>query len=839
MAITAATTSETPGRGAGRAHADPTSLPVRRTSFVGRGLDIERVGQLIGQSRLVTLTGPGGIGKTRLAIEAARHAAQRFPGGVTFVELAALRQPELLLPTIGAALGIGATDGPSQIDALRDRLGSQATLLVLDNFEQIPTAASAVSDLLAASPTLRVAVTSRTPLHLAGEQEYPVRPLGLPDVERRASTAAIGEVESVALFVTRAQAVGPDFAITETNVRAVVELCRRLDGLPLAIELAAARTKLLAPEALLDRLEHRLPALAQGPADAPARQQTLWETIAWSYDLLAPRDQLIFARLGVFVGGFTLAAAEAVVIESNDKGGVDLLDIVGLLVDQSLVRSNEGVATEPRFTMLETIREFAIGKLTVADVQALQDRHLTYFVGAAEGQEAQSRGIDQAAWVRRLAEDRDNFRAGLAHALEGREAGQLLRLSAALGRRFWLASGDHDLSESRRWLEAGLAIGAAAPPALRAKALLRMAWTVEASPARMLDILKEALSEYKRARDEAGMTDALSGLGHVAIHTGDWDLADRSLRRGLALARRIDIRPQILVELLVPLGLLAQERRQDADARAYLDEALGVSRRSGDTWGIAFALYHLGRLALSEGDPERARPALSESAELARTLGDTAQWAEAALVLSTAWISSRVLDRARSLIHDVALLTGDLTFWQQVMTLEGAAEWLGAAGAHQAAVASLAAAARARAEHEQTIETDWGAARRRLLERLRKDVPRVEFEAAWAAGDAMNFADALDEGLRAMDAVDLTTQAESSVSRSGRHDLSRRELEVLALVAAGRSDGEIAERLFISKKTASVHVTHIKDKLGVASRVEVALAGIRLGLVSDRVAGNH
>ena len=832
MEIGSATTLEASRRRSGPAHADSAGPPVGRTSFIGRSLDIERVGQLIGQSRLVTLTGPGGIGKTRLAIESARHSARRFPGGVVFVELAAVRDPELMLPTIAAVLGIGATEASSAVKAVSDRLGPEETLLVLDNFEQIPTAAVAVSELITANPTLRIAVTSRMPLHVAGEQEYPVPPLGLVDPELRATNAAIGEVESVALFVARAQAVRPEFAVTETNAAILAEICDRLDGLPLAIELAAARTKLLSPEALLHRLESRLPALAEGPTDAPARQRTLRETIAWSYELLVPLDRLIFDRLGVFVGGFSLAAGEAVVLERPAAAGVDLLEIIGHLVDHSLVQVDDRIAAEPRFAMLETIREFVLDQITAAEAEALQDRHLTHFLSVAEAEEAQERGVDQAAWVRRLAADRDNFRAALVHAQERRDAERLLRLAAALERRFWLASGDHDLGESRHWLEAGLKMGGAAPPSLRAKALLKMAWTVEDSPARVVAVIKESLAEYERAGDEAGMTDALAGLGHVAILVGDFPLADDSLHRGLALARRIDIRPQILVEVLVPLGLLAHLRRQYALAGAYLDEALDVARRAGDAWGTAFALEHLGRLALSEGDVERAQATLSESVELARTVGDAEQYAETALFLITARISAGALEGARSLIRDVARTAHDLNSWHQCLTLEATAEWLDAAGAYAAAVRCLASADRTRADLDQTIDTDWEAARRRLLERLRRDVPRVDFEAAWTTGQALRLVDALERGLRAMEAVDLTAPLESSRSPGGRYDLSRRELEVLALVADGRSDGEIAERLFISKKTASVHVAHIKDKLGAESRVEVAMAGIRLGLVN-------
>jgi non-specific serine/threonine protein kinase len=481
--------------------------------------------------------------------------------------------------------------------------------------------------------------------------------------------------------------------------------------------------------------------------------------------------------------------------------------------------------------MLETIREFALDQLTTAAGDVLRDRNLTYFVGVAEAEEGQERGVDQAAWVLRLAADRDNFRAALAYAQARPDAERFLRLAAALERRFWLASGDHDLGESRRWLEAGLEMGGAAAPGLRAKALLKIAWTVEGSPSRMLAVLEEGLSEYERAGDDAGMTEALSGLGLIAIHTGDTELADTSLHRGLALARRIHVRPQVLVELLAALGLLAHLRREYAVASAHLDEALAVARRSGDTWGIAFALDHIGRLALSEGNAEGATSPLLESADLARAAGDTEQWAEAALFLSTAWISQGALDGARSLIREVALMTGDLNFWHQLMTLDATGEWLGAAAAHPGAVTCIAAAARARADHEHTIETDWEAARRPLLERLQRDMPGVEFEAAWAAGRAVNLADALEQGVRTMEAVHVKASADSILAPPDRHDLSRRELEVLALVSAGRSDGEIAERLFISKKTASVHVAHIKDKVGADSRIEVALAGIRLGLL--------
>ena len=787
-----------------------SNLPIPSTPFLGRQNELTEILGLLSKEgvRLTTLTGPGGTGKTRLALQAAAVVGPRYPDGIWWIPLASLRDPELVLQTAGHALG--AKHG------LAEHIADSSMVLLFDNFEHVIEAAADVAGLLASCPNLHLLVTSREPLHLSGEQEYPV--------------PTLNHSEGVGLFVARAVAIKPDF----TPDDAVSDICRRLDDLPLALELAAVRVKLLSTKQILERLEQRLPLLTGGARDLSERQRTLRATIAWSYDLLSLEERHLFASLSVFVAGCTLSAAAAVIPDwADSQRGPELLEDLGHLVEQSVLRvATDHPGGEPRFSMLETIREFALDQLSMAERETLRDRHLAYFVGLAEASENEERGIDQAAWVRRLAADRDNFRSALAHAQQRRDADQLLRLAAALERRFWLASGDRDLSESRRWLEAGLAMEGAAPPGLRAKALLRMAWTVGESHVQTRAFLEESLSEYERAGDEAGMTDALSGLGHVAVLSGDFTRADNSLHRALALSRRIGVRPQILVEVLVPLGLLAMLRRQYAVAGRHLDEALAVARRSGDTWGTAFALEHMGRLALSEGDDERAMATLSESVELLRTVGDTEQGAEAALYLSTALISSGALDGARALIRDVAMATHDLIFWYRCLTLEATAEWLAAAGLHPAAVKGLAAAAQARAELGETIEVDWETARRQLLQRMRHDVPRVEFDAAWAAGQGMSLADALEDGLRAMDAVGLAAPTHSRVLARGRRDLSRRELEVLALVAAGQSDGEIAERLFISKKTASVHVAHIKDKLGAESRVQMAMVGVRLGLAS-------
>jgi len=813
-----------------------SGLPVERTSFVGREREVDRIKRLLADSRLLTLTGAGGIGKTRLAIEAARRSSKRYVGGIFFIELAGLRDPDLLLATIGGALGIGDFDGDSAIETLRDRVGSAETLLVLDNFEHIATAGLAVSDLLSASPTLRVAVTSRTPLHLAGEQTYPVAPLELADPERPVSLDELRVIESVALFVERARAVRPDFAPTEGTVQVIAEICRRLDGLPLAIELAAARTNVLSAEALLQRLERRLPALALGPADAPDRQRTVAATINWSYELLGSSERRTFANLGVFVGGFTLAAAADLLAAAASHPAVDVLEPLSHLVDHSLLQVDHEVNGEPRFRMLEPIREFAAGQLSEAEIEALRDRHLAYFIGLAETEQAHERGADQRAWIRRLAADRDNVRAALAHALNRGDGEGLLRLAGALNRRFWLASGDLDLAESRRWLDAGLAIGAAAPALARARALQRLASTHALPSTRMFSALEEALAEYMRAGDEAGMTEALSALGAMGIYRGDLETADERLRQGLDIARRINARPEQIVGLLVSLGLLAYRRRDHGLGRAQFEEALAAARQVGDAWGEAVTLGHLGRLALTDGDTARARAALAENVELARSIGDPEQLGMALCELASARIASGELDAASPLIIDAAHTTRRLNWWYRVRTLDVAAEWLFAAGAIDEAVVCLSAADRTRPNTEMNWDPDRVATREGLVERAKRILHRSAFEAAWRTGQTLSLATLLERGLMAMGATVVQVDVATNPRARGRRDLSPRELEVLNLVADGRSDGEIAAELFISKKTASAHVAHIKDKLGVDSRVEIAVAAIRLGLVEPLTA---
>ncbi|MDX1530072.1 MAG: protein kinase, partial [Rhodothermales bacterium] len=424
-----------------------SALPAPLTSFVGREVEVERLGRLLEAARLVTLTGPAGTGKTRLAVEAARRIEHGFADGAAFVPLAPVRDPALVPSALAQALGVEAS-GPALPDALADALRGCELLLVLDNFEQVTAAAPAVGALLGACPRLRVLATSRVPLRLSGEREAPVPPLAVPEPEATPDPDGLLAHAAVRLFVERAQAVDPAFALTPENAAAVAALCARLDGLPLAIELAAARTKLFAPAALLARLGHRLDLLANRMHDRPARHHTLRQALAWSYDLLGPEEQRLYRRLGVFRGGCTIEAAEAV---AGLDGADDVLDGLAALVDHSLLRTTTGADGEPRFEMLETVRTFALERLAEAGERAeAQGAHAHHVLDLAERAAPELTGAEQGTWLDRLDAEHDNLRAALDAAEADGDTGLGLRLGTALW-RFWLVRGH--LAEGRRRLE--------------------------------------------------------------------------------------------------------------------------------------------------------------------------------------------------------------------------------------------------------------------------------------------------------------------------------------------------------------------------------------------------
>jgi predicted ATPase/DNA-binding CsgD family transcriptional regulator len=804
-------------------------VPVQLTSFVGRARELAELDASFERARLVTLVGPGGSGKTRLALE---FAARRRPVSpdLHFVDLTSITDVALVPVSIATVLGVRQVAGEALQETLARRIGDREVALVLDNLEQLPAAGAVIAELLRASPGLRVLATSRAPLHVRGEHEFPLAPLQLPGPTELASLDDLAEVEAVRLFVERARAVDPAFALTGDNAAAVAGVCARLDGLPLAIELAAARTRLFTPTALLARLDRRLPVLAGGPMDAPIRQRTLRSTIAWSFDLLSERDQRVFASLGVFAGGFTLAAAEAVAIGPAVRGGgTDVLTSLDHLVEQNVLTVAADAEGEPRFRMLETIREFAWDQLPAADRAALRDRHLAYYLALAERSEPQLRGPDQAAWLRRLAAEQADIRAALAWAEEAHRYESMLRLAGALKRRFWYDAGG--LGEGLRWLEASLAVESDAPAALRVKAQQRAAWIVwEMGDADRSQELFEASLAAADDDDHLSRLEALIGLGYRALGTGgpELDAAAERIAEAIEHARHGGT-PGALVEPLTAEGHLAVARGDLAQARTRFEEALDMARAAGDVWGAASALLQCGALALAAGEHAQAAALLTESARLAVESGDREVFAHATAALAQALTAQGELEAARSRLREGgSAVRGMENPLGAAFMLEAAAAWFTSAGMLPAAVEAWAAADAYRTDHPWLVVPEEEKTRRRSWAATREALGTVRFEMLWAQGGSRDVREALDLAMVAVRAADLRDlPAAPTPPRRGRFDLTPREQEVLALVASGMSDGEIAASLVISKKTASVHVANIKAKLGASSRVEVATIALR------------
>ncbi len=665
----------------------PHNLPAPVTPVIGREDDLAAAAALLCRSdvRLVTITGLGGIGKTRLGLEIAVTVLASFPDGVFFVSLAAVRDPALVRSAIARTLGVQEGAGQSLHERLIGHLRVKRLLLVLDNFEHLLPAADSVADLLAACPWLKVLVTSRAPLHLHGEHEWSVDPLPLPAARDAADVRAIARSPAVELFRQRAVAVKRDFRLTEENAEAIAAICVKLDGVPLAIELAAARIRSLSPATLLTRMEHRLAILTGGPENLPARQQTLRGAIDWSYDLLAADEQRLFRRLGVFVGGWTMAAAEAV--SGAGDIGLTVLDCLESLIGKSLVRQVEAVGDTPRFAMLETVREYGLERLaTSGEAVAVQCAHAAYFLLLAETVEPKLIGPDQTAVLAQLEGEHDNLRAALRWAREYHEAETGLRLAGALW-RFWQAHGY--LNEGREWLEGLLALDHHAddrsPPSVRARALIGAAMLAfrQNDYRRAAALSEESLALCRALGDRVGIAEALNVRGLAADSLGDAPHAASLYAESLALHRQLGSAWKISVSL-INLGILARAQGEYARARALMEEGLILRRKMGDTWGIANALRILGLIAQDQGDYAGAAPLHEESLLLCKTLGDRQGIAialanlghiagvqgnslratplfEESLTLSRALGDRRTTARALSGLGDIARQDGDLT----------------------------------------------------------------------------------------------------------------------------------------------------------------------------------
>ncbi|HMA36178.1 MAG TPA: tetratricopeptide repeat protein [Chloroflexia bacterium] len=587
----------------------PTNLPVQPTALLGREAEIAAACALVRRAdvHLLTLTGPGGTGKTRLSLQIAATLLEEFPHGAFVVNLAPLSDSALVIPTIAQALGVAEMASQPLIARLKETLRSRQMLLVLDNFEQVPEAGPAIAELLAAAPGLKVLVTSRVILHLYGEREFPV--------------PALDRDTAVALFVDRAQAARAGFGLTAQNAPAVAAICARLDGLPLAIELAAARSRVLTPDAILARLEHRLALLTGGAHDRPRRQQSLRAAIDWSYELLAVDEQALFRRLGVFAGGCTIEAA-ATVGAAGGELGLDVLDGLAGLAEKSLLRQEDTPDGEPRFYMLETIREYALEHLASGgEAPGVAAAHAAWCLALAEAAAAAWVGPAAPGWVARFEPEQDNFRAALARSQGASAPPDLgLRLAIALA-PFWNLRGY--FSEGRQWLSGCLAAGPQAPLALRqqaVQALGQVCWVqgdVAAAEARFA----ESLILARESGDPATIALALNRLGNVAFMRGDYAVAQPLWAESMDLRRALGDRA-LIASSLNNLGILALAQGEFSRATALLGESLAILRELGDLGGQALAVGNLASIAFQQGDYAGARPLYEECMALRRQLGD-------------------------------------------------------------------------------------------------------------------------------------------------------------------------------------------------------------------------
>ena len=700
--------------------------------------------------------GPGG--------EGLRAIEGLFPDGVWFVALAPISDPELVGATIAQALGVRESAGQPLLDSLKRYLREKRLLLLLDNFEQIVDAAPLIAELLAAAPDLKVLITSRMALHLYGEREVAVPPLSLPPRLKATQSTEVGETkekttlkpsaaeliqyDAVRLFIERAQAAKADFAVTNENAPAVAEICYRLDGLPLAIELAAARVKLFPPQALLARLENRLKFLTGGARDQPLRQQTIRNTIDWSYQLLDEGEQRLFARLGVFVGGCTLEAAEAV-CNANGDLLLEVFDGVAALVDKSLLRQEEGVDSQPRFTMLEIIREYALERLVESGkADATRRRHGDFFLNLTELAEPHLYDAAQRVWLDRLEAEHDNFRAALTWSQATGEAELGLRLAVAL-ERFWWVRGY--TSEARRWLMAGLARNSGALAITHAKALFSAGKFAGSEPdytaARAM--FEASVALFREVGDKQGIANVLTMLGWITFREGDYPLARACFEESLPLFREVDDKHGLAMALGT-YGYMTDGLGDTTAARASAEESLSLYRETGDQGYLAGPLSLLGNLARRQGDYMTAHARYEEGLALWREMRDKPGIADGHRNLGA--LARAQGEHVRAAAHFVE----SLTIWQELghkvhipTSLEGLA-WIAGEQRQPKRAAQLLGAAEALRETSGALITPVDRADHdRTVAAVRAQLDEATFAAAWAKGRAMTLEQAIAYALEA------------------------------------------------------------------------------------------
>ena len=862
-----------------------STLPAQLTSLIGREREVTAVRDLLQRPdvRLVTLIGTGGIGKTRLSLEVGAELLPAFPEGVYFVPLASINDETLVIPAIAHTLGLQHRYAERQqplaehMDYLKTFLREKQCLLLLDNFEQVVDATPDIAELLAACPRLIILVTSRAALHISGEHEFPLLPLALPDGTSPLAIHELTQYAAIALFLQRAMAIKPDFNVTTANIQTIAMICRRLDGLPLAIELAAARIKLLPPQALLQRLIHPLNVLTGGRQNAPERHQTLRTTIAWSYHLLNAVEQQLFCRISVFVGSCSLEAIEALYSTYPDRTML-VLDGVSSLIDKSLLRQIEQ-GDEPRIVMLETIREYALEMLNAnGEERFSRHAHAVYYMTLAEESERELVGPQQTTWLERLEQEHDNLRVALNWALQQDENTNetqrrmeiALRLAGAL-RRFWQMHGH--LNEGQTFTEKALSAseGILVTAQARAKALIAAGTlaSIQNDYDRTEAYCRESLLLFRELGDQQGTALSLFLLSVVPMMKGN-NVAARSLaEEALALFREMGDKERIAWSLST-LGLLDTQEEKYASARARYEESLALHRELSNKRGIAASLLRLAQLLfVSQGDQAALRSLLAEGLALNHELGEregianihslSAQLAfrqgdsssaraqiEKSILLYKEIGQRRVLAESLAILARIVLAQGERTkarvlydesqeiarklnhMWLIATCLEGragiateesqlawAAQLWGAADSLRETI-GVPIPLIDRTDYERSVTT------------VRTRMGEKDFEAAWEAGRAMTPEQAMASLANAVGAPLATPAATSSPTYPA--GLTAREVEVLRLVAKGLTSGEIARELKISEKTVAHHLTHTFNKTSSENRAAAVAFAIRHGL---------
>ncbi len=758
----------------------PDVLPARPTRFFGRDMELAATRKLLltPDVRLLTLTGPPGIGKTRLALEVAGDLRQHFGEGIVFVDLTPIRDPALVAHVIAQRLGMVRSPTRPGLEQLTHFLRGKHLLLLLDSFEHVVDASLTVADLLASCPRLSILATSQEPLRINWEREYPVPPLTVPDnLSRLPDMERLGAYSAIALFADRARAVHPHFTLDHQNASVIAAICARLDGLPLAIEMAAALVKVLPPEALNERLAHGLMQLTAGVKNLPGRHQTLRGAISWSYGLLNPDERKLFCRLAVFVGGCSLDAV-SVVCADGDSEGTDILAVSASLVNKSLLQQNPQPDGQPRYSMLESIRQFGLEQVTnLGELHSTQRRHAAYFLSLAESAEPELNTRAQSAWLNRLERDHDNLREVLRWSTTDtgdRTAG--LRLAGALYGFWWIRG---YMAEGSRWLQMLLTdTEGRVEPAVRAKACY--------------------------------------AAGFLTYKLGDLEAAQRLTEEGLTLWQQLSDAAGI-VKALTQLGNVALGKEEHRRARSLYEEVLASTKERGDQHERARAFNGLGELARMEGDLQQARARYEECLSIWRDAGNMEMVALVLFNLAQTVIRYGDLHRARSYLSESVRLHMDVG--SQLVancTLVGLAEVASHEGDAGRAARLFSAADALSEAYREALDPPDQAAYDLSMAKTRAALSEEEFAMERSEGRSMTLEEALEYALSPSPGLGENQRAR----RNG--PLTRREREVAALVAQGLSNREIGSRLSIAERTAETHIGNILNKLSFHSRAQIA-----------------